>query len=557
MAMISETLLHHQDQTPRILQPLGAYVLQGITFADDRLIALDSARGYLLELDPNTNNTTILNPNTVAEFIGATGLAFGNDKFWFTKDEDVYFCSLKDFKPQHFVSLPYTANGIAVWESTVYISCQKAGYIFIYNGAKGNQITKFYTPGIGIEHLTIKGEQLWVSDDLEQTVYCLERATGKIIFSVLTPFENPTGLAYNPNSPADQDTLYVAYAGQEPYIRDDPNANPCHQLEYRDRTFIHPLKFYYNKEEHYALSNGFLIEMFYVEELLPLEAVYLENLEWRIALPSETHRQKIRKITAIGRPFTEEIIDGQRVALFKFDSLKPDERHLFGWKALVEVYSIKYRLTPRDVENIPDLSPEFETRYLVDDDELAMNTDIIRNAAKEAIGTETNILRKMYKIRNYVYDKLSYGIKPYIDTPDVALERGVGSCGEYVGILLALCRLNGIACRTIGRYKCPAHADKLGIPLHPDYNHVWLEFYIPGFGWFPMESNPDDVIEKGPYPTRFFMGLAWYHVEIGKGVSFENIRLNGLPVDKEEVSIGNLAINHIRFTILEEIAPQG
>ncbi len=40
-----------------------------------------------------------------------------------------------------------------------------------------------------------------------------------------------------------------------------------------------------------------------------------------------------------------------------------------------------------------------------------------RRAAREAIGTETNLLRKMFKIRNYVYDKLSYGIKPHIDPP--------------------------------------------------------------------------------------------------------------------------------------------
>ncbi len=64
-----------------------------------------------------------------------------------------------------------------------------------------------------------------------------------------------------------------------------------------------------------------------------------------------------------------------------------------------------------------------------------------------------------------MYDKLSYGIKPHIDTPDVALERGVGSCGEYLGVLLALARLNGIACRTVGRYKCPPHPELVGVPL--------------------------------------------------------------------------------------------
>lgn len=240
---------------------------------------------------------------------------------------------------------------------------------------------------------------------------------------------------------------------------------------------------------------------------------------------------------------------GQRVAVFNFPTLKPGEARLFGWKARLEVRGIKYLLTPRDTEDIPALSPEFQARYLVDDDELAMNTAIVRRAASEAIGTETNLLRKILKIRNYVYERLSYGIQPLIDTPDVVLERGVGSCGEYVGVLLALARLNGIACRTIGRYKCPASADQQGVPLQPDFNHVWLEFYVPGFGWLPMESNPDDVAERGPYPTRFFMGLPWNHIELGKGIRFETTNFR-----EQGIRLGELTLNHVRFTILRELA---
>jgi transglutaminase-like putative cysteine protease len=292
--------------------------------------------------------------------------------------------------------------------------------------------------------------------------------------------------------------------------------------------------------------------MSYAEEMLPLEEFDLKNVEWRIALPTETHRQRVLKVEPIGLPFTEEIQDGQRVAVFRFDSLKFNERHLFGWKALLEVRGIKYLFNPDDVDRVPSLSPEYQTRYLVDDDELAMDTPIIKQAAQEAIGTETNLLRKLLKIRNYVYDRLSYSLTSKIDTPDVVLERGIGSCGEYVGVLLALARLNGIACRTVGRYKCPPKANQQRVPLEPDYNHVWLEFYLPGYGWLPMESNPDDVVERGPYPTRFFMGLPWYHAEIGKGIPFETINAADAGVD---ISIGELAINHVRFTILGELPP--
>lgn len=545
-----------QNPWLRTIRPICAAALQGIAFWVDKLIAIDATGGYVLQIDPLTDNTKILNPSPELDFVGATGLAVSGETLWLTWEDRVYFCQLNgDLTPQHFITLPYTADGIAVKDSTIYVTCKRAGYILVYGRETAREITRLYAPGVGVENITVRDEELWVSDADEQTVYCLDRATGEIQFSVLTPFECPTGLAFHTDPQTGQDILYVAYASEEPYIRDNPNADPNYELQYRDRTFIHPLYFSYNPERRCALSNGYLIEMSYVEELAPLDEVELKDVEWRIALPSETDRQKVRSVEHVGIPFTEEIQDGQRVAVFKFDTLKPGERHLFGWKALLEVWSIKYRLTPRDVEKLSELSPDFQSRYLVDNDDLAMDTEIIRQAASESIGRETNLLRKIYNIRNYVYDKLSYGIKPHIDTPDVALDRGVGSCGEYLGVLLALGRLNGIACRTVGRYKCPPHADQLGIPLEPDFNHVWMEFYVPGFGWLPMESNPDDIVEGGPYPTRFFMGLSWYHMELGKGITFESLRSGGQPVNKENVSIGQLAINHVRFRILEELMP--
>ncbi|MBW4521929.1 MAG: transglutaminase family protein [Scytolyngbya sp. HA4215-MV1] len=537
----------------RSIRPIGACALEGLAFRGDALIALDTVRGYLLQIDCLTDDTQILNPHQVDTFSGATGLAIWQEQIWFAKENSVYFCNWHDFKPQHFVTLPYPVNGIGIWEATVYVASQKSGYITIFDRQTRRQITRFPMPGVGEENLTVRGEELWVCDRIEQTVYCMDRATGEIYFSVLTPFEFPTGLAFHRHPQTGKDILYVVYAGEETYIRDNPNnLETPYELTFRDRTFIHPLHFEYHEKERYALSNGYRVEMSYIEELLPLEEVHLEKLEWRIALPTETPRQKVVKVEPFGIPFVEEIQDGQRVAVFHFDTLTPNERRIFGWKALLEVRGIKYLLKPSEVEKSPALSADFQSRYLVDDDELAMDTEVIQQAAKAAIGTETNLLRKILKIRNYVYDRLSYSLTDRIEPPDVVLERGVGSCGEYVGVLLALARLNGIACRTVGRYKCPPHADHHHLPLQPDYNHVWLEFYVPGFGWLPMESNPDDITERGPYPTRFFMGLPWYHAEIGKGIAFETLNSANGGVD---VSIGELAINHVRFTILGELIP--
>jgi transglutaminase-like putative cysteine protease len=534
------------------IYPFGVYALSGLAVNGRSLLAVDTVRGYLIQVDPDSNNTTILNPHHMEDWIDVTGLDIWQDTIWFTRGQEVFCCDRQTLTPKVFARLPYPADGVAVSNSTIYVTCQKSGYIHCFNRSTGELVNRFPQPGIGAETLTVFDDALWVCDRTEQTVYCLDKTTGKMQLSTLTPFNSPTGIAFYTPIPELEAICYITYANEEPYIRDDPNADDPHQLTFRDRTFIHPLYIQNNPEGHYTLSNGYLVELSYVEEILPLDALTIDQAEWRIALPSDTLRQRVRRVEPIGHDFTIEEQEGQRVAVFKFDQLKPHQGGLLGWKAILEMYSLKYYLSPADVEDKP-LPPEFQQRYLVDDDELAMETPTIQQAAREAIGTETNVLRKILKIRNYVYDRLSYGIQPKIDTPDIALARGVASCGEYVGILLALTRLNGIACRTIGRYKCPPHPERRGVPLEPDFNHVWLEFYVPGVGWLPMESNVDDIIERGPYPERFFMGLAWYHTELGKGIKFTKMTAANLP---ENFSLGDLAINHIRFRILEELSPQ-
>ncbi|MGK7944197.1 MAG: transglutaminase, partial [Microcystaceae cyanobacterium] len=172
----------------KTIRPIGASSIYGITFKDDKLWAIDAKNGYLVEIDPLTNHTHILNSTQWQEFIGATGLAIQDDTLWFSTGRTIYTCSLSEssFKPEVFCSLDEGINGIGVWESTLYVSCHRQGKILVLNRETGKEITHFYAPGIGVENITVLEEELWVTDNLEQTVYCLDRATGKIIFSVLT-----------------------------------------------------------------------------------------------------------------------------------------------------------------------------------------------------------------------------------------------------------------------------------------------------------------------------------------------------------------------------------
>jgi transglutaminase-like putative cysteine protease len=525
---------------PNFIRPVTAYMLQGLIWRSPHFICLDTYRGYLLEIDPQTEGATVLNRHTYPQFVDASGLAEHGDNFWVAKGNSIFYCDRQNFELQLFLELPHPIHGIAVSEGAVYVSSKELGKILVIGRATRGLLRVMPSPGTGDTALTLQGESLWAVDRAEETVYQLDPKTAEIQVRALTPFANPAALAFCDAQ------LYVVYTGDEFYIRDNPNDAEPYSVQVRDRTFLHHFKWSQVASPiSHTLSNGYLVEMIYLEELQSEDAHEVNNLTWRIALPQNTDRQKVVSIQSLGIPFQIQTQDGVAIAVFELGDLKPGEAGMFGWKAVLELRGIKYNVTPEQVEKVDPLSSELQALYLVDDDGLSMDSPFVRNCAREAAGTETNILRKMLKIRNYVYDRLEYRMQPYISTPEEAMARGTASCGEYVGLLLAIARLNGIACRTVGRYKCPQVADQHNVPLYQDYNHVWIEFYIPGVGWLPMESNPDDT-GTPPYPTRFFMGLPWYHVEIGKGATFESIR-------PQPYSVGELALNHVRFKILGEL----
>ncbi|MFQ3583885.1 MAG: transglutaminase family protein [Cyanobacteriota bacterium] len=570
---------------PAPLQPLGLVALEGLATWGDRLLGLDRLRGYLVHLQEN--NTLLLNPHHVHTFQDAYGLWVESEGdqawIWLSRERERQILripmaaleqpgSLEAFQ---VCTCPYPIQGIALWKdaqtgsSILYATCYQREKILQLDPSSGLIVGEMPAPGIGREQIALYGDYLWVSDRVEETLYLLERQSGRELARILTPFPGPTGLAHW------QGRMWVAYAHEEAFIHDNPNDPDPLSVALRDKTWVAPLRLRpldppplppmeadsqpseeafacpvvfqpqrLGERATYTLSHGYRVELTYVEEIAQEEPRLLPDLVWRIALPCNSPRQRVRSLDWVGLPFEVEEQLGQQVAVFSLGSLRPHEVRLFGWRAVLDLYNIKYCIHPEDVEDAM-LPLELRDRYLVDDDDLAMHTPIVQEAARLAVGSETNLLRKMLNIRAYVYDKLSYRVTSRIDPPDEVLRRGSGSCGEYVGLLLALARLNGIPCRTVGRYKCPPHPELKRIPLFPEYNHVWIEFYLPGWGWVPMESNPDDLGER-PYPQRYFMGLPWTHAEIAKGIPFETI-------NTDQASIGELAINHVQFRILEEL----
>ena len=81
-----------QDSGPRTIRPIGVASLHGIAFSGNTLYAIDRNRGFVLLIDPKTDNTSIINPYQTQEFIDVTGIAIWKDTLWLTRNNNVYFC---------------------------------------------------------------------------------------------------------------------------------------------------------------------------------------------------------------------------------------------------------------------------------------------------------------------------------------------------------------------------------------------------------------------------------------------------------------------------------
>jgi transglutaminase-like putative cysteine protease len=545
----------------------------------DQLLVLDARTGRLALVDPRTDDTLVINDGRTSWFMGARGLAVGPGDVWFTTPAGLYRAAWRapgdtpsddhhpGDRPGDLLSDPQLvmavddASAVALVGDALYIV--RAGDLLELDlrdpaGAPRRQVALH---GIGAKGMAATLDALWLCDDLEQTVYCLDRPTLATRFSVVTPLEGPTAIAARRPAGATGDQLHVAYYEDEPYLKDNPWIDPCWEVRYRDRALVHQLHVHHDAAARRAWSTGHRIQMSYYVEVEPDSDVEpLVDVLWQMSLPIDSARQRLVSVEPIGLPFRIEDdpdLEGrsQPVAVFRIPHLDAGSRLLLGWRATLEVFGVKHQLSATDLAGAPPLAPELADRYLIDDEDLDLDSPEVAEATATALGDETNVLEQARRIRSHVYDRLEYEMGN-ADSPVGVLARGTGSCGEHVATIMALYRRAGLACRVAGRYKCP-YQPWSGAPLYPDFNHVWVDLYLPGYGWVPVESNPDgDVVDTAPYPDRFFLGLPWRHVEFGKDISFEKVTYDA-GHRRRRIGARRLSRNHIRFDVLGELAPSG
>jgi len=116
----------------------------------------------------------------------------------------------------------------------------------------------------------------------------------------------------------------------------------------------------------------------------------------------------------------------------------------------------------------PELHIESDNPYIVE-------------AAKKAVGNETDPHKQVLMISKFVTDSLRYELQTEERGALWALQHGVGDCSEYSYLFVALCRALGIPSRI-----------QAGFAFHElgettEYGHMWAEYHLKNYGWVPVD----------------------------------------------------------------------
>lgn len=439
---------------------------------------------FIWNADAETNNIYQINPETglVVNIIPGpmnaiiNGLTWDGNYLWCSDYSNHRLCQINVFDSlivRTINLLTPVARGITFDGTDLWYQDSGTKNIYKLDYNSGNYLDTLKAPGGNNRGLAWDGSYLWSSDYDNNELYMIDPRRGKIIMILDAPGSYSYGLTYDGqhlwNSDFNTDTIYqITIHGPEKFQISDP-------LQFKIR---------YSVNIKNVGSNNMNIETF-------------------MAFPPTTVYQRLEDSLDFLAPPESYFFDkyNQKIGYFR-EMIPVNETRLYRWTVPTTLYNIRYFLHPDSVGSLEDIPQSISSMYTIDGDNYRINYSVIKTAALEAVGNETNLYWKVRNIHDYVINHLVYiNDDTWEDAPHV-LAQGHGSCSEYSFVFIALCRSLGIP----ARYEAGGHL-RDNIPYEDRVFHRWQQVYFPNYGWVPVDCIWDDRT----YPcnqTRYFGAMS-------------------------------------------------
>lgn len=134
---------------------------------------------------------------------------------------------------------------------------------------------------------------------------------------------------------------------------------------------------------------------------------------------------------------------------------------------------------------------------------------------KSTLDEMTVFSRKLYYIRNWLRRNCTYSLSAGKlpagqDFVEYFLETRRGSCSHFASTAVLLCRYAGIPARYVEGYiikpgdfpDSVRYGESAAVDVTDYRGHAWVEIYVDGFGWYPMEFTSGYGNVRTALPTE-------------------------------------------------------
>ncbi len=179
-------------------------------------------------------------------------------------------------------------------------------------------------------------------------------------------------------------------------------------------------------------------------------------------------------------------------------------------------YAIETRIDPTKVPSAYDSSRKLYSVYTSANSLVPSDDPAVQQTATQLVAGQSNPYEKARLLYNYVTQKLKYSEAPSENGVVAALKAGSGDSYTLTLLYTALLRSAGIPARPVAGVL--VYGDKQTI------DHYWVEFFLPAFGWVPVDPALGAGARFGGFPNRsdaadyYFGNLDNQHIAFTRGV---------------------------------------
>ena len=180
---------------------------------------------------------------------------------------------------------------------------------------------------------------------------------------------------------------------------------------------------------------------------------------------------------------------GNKYAVYKYVKIPPH-----GYLHIIAEYPVVLYAKRVDLnKSIGSLSavPSSVEKYLYPSEKIESDNLLIKSKALQLSSNKSSLLELLTSIGDFVSTHIKYKPMEKETSALKALLSGEGDCTEYSLLFTALCRASGIPARSVSG--CARIAPHRGEVIIYE-RHAWVEAYIPGEGWVPIEPQQPKYI---------------------------------------------------------------